>query len=302
MRRAYLELHLAVFLFGFTAILWKVISISATSLVWWRVLIACLGMLVPVRISRTLREVLLKRILQYLGIGVIVAVHWITFFGAIKASNASVALIAMATTSFFTALVEPVLMKRRVDMREILLGLLIIPAMALIVHGIDSGMYFGLVLGLISAILASIFASLNKLLIDHARPMQIAFFEMSGVWIFISLLLIVSGIVAPSVAEFALAWPVGMDWVYLVILALACTTFAYVLSVRALHHLSAFASNLVVNLEPVYGIALAWVLLKENHELSPGFYIGVSLIIVVVFCYPFIRKGRRRPEQRPPPL
>jgi drug/metabolite transporter (DMT)-like permease len=257
-------------------------------------------MLFLVGISKTIREMPRKRMLQYLGVGVIVAVHWITFFGAIKASNASVALIAMATTSFFTALIEPVLMKQRANMREILLGLLIIPAMILIARGIEPGMHMGLILGLISAVLASLFASLNKRLIGHARPMQIAFFELSGVWIFISVLMIGFGIVAPDVQEFSLALPVGMDWAYLLVLALLCTTLAYVLSVQALHHLSAFASNLVVNLEPVYGIALAWILLNENRELSPAFYIGVSIIIVVVFSYPFIRNIRRRRSQIPP--
>lgn len=305
MRRAYIELHIAVLLFGFTAILGKLITIPATSLVWWRVCIASMSMLLLVRLGRTLRTLPRKRVWQFLGIGTIVALHWITFFGSIKAANASVALVMMATASFFTSLIEPVVMKQRTMGRDVLLGLLIIPAMVLIVRGIDPGMHLGIWLGLISAILVSLFASLNKLLIGEATPMQISFFELTGAWVFISLCLLIISFMPdtsfitdhlPSM-EISLQWPVGMDWFYLLVLAIVCTTLAYVLAVRALHYLSAFASGLVINLEPVYGIVLAWLLLKENRELTPGFYIGVSIILIVVFAYPFITKRQPAPDE-----
>ena len=300
MRKAYLELHVAVFLFGFTAILGKLISISAISLVWWRVLIASVGMLVIVRLGRTLRELPVKRILQYTGIGVIVALHWITFFGSIKASNASVALVTMATASFFTSLIEPLVLRRRAFGFDVLLGIVIVPAMILIVHGIDRGMHMGIWLGLVSAVLVALFSSLNKLLIGHARPLQIAFFELSGAWVFISVVFgfaLFLGVPETLAADLELQVPQTSDWLYLLVLALLCTTLAYVLAVRALHHLSAFATGLVINLEPVYGIFLAWILLKENRELTPGFYIGVVIIIIVVFTYPFIRKKDSTPNK-----
>lgn len=299
MRKAYLELHLAVFLFGFTAILGKLISIPSVSLVWWRVLITSVSLLLLVGIVRTLREVQLKHILQYLGIGCIVALHWITFFGSIKVSNVSIALVAFATTSFFTSLLEPLILRQRLLGIEIILGLLIIPAMLLIVHNVDPEMHSGILLGLVSAVLAALFASLNKLLISHARPQQITFFELSSAFIFISLILVILYFALPEGkllygVDFKLHIPKGIDWVYLCILALACTTFAYVLAVRSLHHLSAFAANLVVNLEPVYGIALAWLLLKENRELTPGFYLGVSIILCVLFLYPILKRRTQR--------
>lgn len=297
MRKAYLELHLAVLLFGFTAILGKLISLPAVSLVWWRVCITSLSMLFLVGIVRTLRELPLKRILQYLGVGCIVGLHWMTFFGSIKASNASVALVAIATTSFFTSLIEPLILRRRAVGVEMFLGILIIPAMILVVRGVDTSMHTGIWLGLASAVLAALFASLNKLLIGHAKPLQIAYFELTGVWIFVSVLVLLWHLVSPDVAEAAgvnmqLLLPEHRDWIYLLILALVCTTLAYVLAIQSLRHLSAFASTLVINLEPVYGIVLAWLILKENRELSGGFYAGVGIILLVVFSYPFLRRVR----------
>lgn len=144
MRKAYLELHLAVLLFGFTAILGKLISIPTVSLVWWRVFITTVSLLFLVGLVRTLRELPVKRMFQYMGIGCIVALHWITFFGSIKASNASVALVALATTSFFTSMTEPLLLKQKIIGLEILLGLLMVPAMVLVVHGVDPGMHMGI--------------------------------------------------------------------------------------------------------------------------------------------------------------
>lgn len=302
MRRAYIELHLAVLLFGFTAILGKLITLPTVSLVWWRVGITTLSLLLLMRIVQTLRTVPLKRMLQYTGIGCIVALHWMTFFGSIKASNASIALVALATTSFFTSLVEPLVMHVRVRVSEILLGLLIIPAMVLVVHQVDPSMHTGIWLGLASAMLASLFASFNKRLISYARPLQITFFEISSAWVFISISLLImhlagAGDRIAADFDFTLYLPTGTDWLYLIILALVCTTLAYVLAVRALHHLSAFASNLVINLEPVYGILLAWLVLKENRELTPGFYLGVFIIVGIVFFYPVLRKWRKEERQ-----
>ncbi len=228
-----------------------------------------------------------------MGIGCIVALHWLTFFGAINLSNASVALVALATTSFFTATLEPLVMGQRVRLAELLTGLVIVPAMALIAHGVDPSMHTGIWLGLASAVLAALFASLNKRLILKADPLQITTIEISSAWLFLTLGLLgamsMPGIPAQLGFDTTLQMPAGMDWLYLLVLALVCTTFAYVLAIRALRHLSAFASNLTINLEPVYGIALAWLLLKEHRELGWEFYLGVCIIVVVVLLYPVFR-------------
>ena len=285
-RRAYVELHIAVLLFGFTAILGDLIQLSAPVLVWWRVLITSISLLFLIRFGKKLREIPRRLILQYMGIGWLVALHWIFFFGAIKYSNASICLVCLATTSFFTSFLEPFLLKQPVKGYEILLGLAIVPGMALIVNSTELEMMTGIWMGLLSALLASIFAILNKKLIDKADPMTITFLELGSGWLLISLLLPFYFYFYPL----EVFYPSALDLGYLLLLALLCTTFAYVLSLRALKYISAFAANLTVNLEPVYGIVLAWLILNENEELSNSFYWGCLLIISVVFSYPFLKK------------
>ncbi|MCB0640925.1 MAG: DMT family transporter [Phaeodactylibacter sp.] len=285
-KRAYLELHIAVLLFGFTAILGDLIQLSALVIVWWRVLLTSVSLLFLVNVVKLFREMPRRLIWKFLGIGVLVAVHWLCFYGAIKYSNASITLVCMATTTFFTAFLEPLFTRKQVQNYQIMLGLLIIPGMVLIVNSLDFSMMLGVWVGLASAFLAALFATFNKILIEQSPPMQITFLELSSAWVFLSLFL-------PFYLlnnENAVFWPNWKDWGYLVVLALGCTTLAYVLALRALKHLSAFASNLTVNLEPVYGILLAWVLLQENEELSPNFYWGVLIILLSVFSYPVLKK------------
>lgn len=284
--RAYIELHIAVFLFGFTAILGDLISISAISLVWWRVLITCASLLFFIRIGQLGKQYSRTKILQFMGIGVLVGLHWITFYGAIKLANASIALVCMATVSFCTAFLEPLIFRRPVKVLEIFLGILIVPGMILIVNNLKNEMMFGFWVGLISAFLASLFSVLNKKFIEQADPYTITFLELGSAWLFISLILPLY-LLSQGWSHFM---PKPMDWLYLLVLALVCTTLAYNLNLRSLKHLSAFASNLTFNLEPVYGIILAWVILQENKELSNNFYWGTALILISVFSYPFLRK------------
>jgi len=287
-QRAYLELHLAVFLFGFTAILGDLIQLSALLIVWWRVLLTSLSLAVIVKVVRLFRQLPWQKTLKFMGIGVIVAIHWVTFYGAIKLSNASIGVVAMATTSFFTSLLEPLIMRQKVKWYELMLGLLIVPGMALIVNSTDFSMLTGLAVGLLSAFLAALFAILNKKLITHSDERSITFLEMSSACLFLT---IVIPIYAWSTdTPLSILPPTLADWGYLIILALVCTTFAYVLALRSLQHLSAFASNLSINLEPVYGILLAWILLNENEELDTGFYIGAGIIVLAVFSYPLLKR------------
>lgn len=285
-KRSYLELHIAVILFGFTAILGKWIEISAVAIVWWRVLITWISFLFIIRLSNIFKTIPRRQIIIYLLISVIVALHWITFYGAVKLSNASITLICLATTSFFTSFLEPWILKRPFYWYEALLGVLILPGMFFVVQGVESSDYLGILVGIISAILASLFSILNKKYIDKGSPVAISAIEMFGAWLFISL-------IAPFVFYYSpeLNWiPSRSDIINLILLALLCTTLAYVLAMRALKHLSAFASNLVVNLEPVYGIVLAIVLLAEHKDLDISFYIGVMIICAAVFSYPVLKK------------
>ena len=294
---AYIQLHVAVLLYGLTAILGDLISISALSLVWWRVLLTSLSLLIFIKFGYTVLQLPRRLLWIYAGIGVLVALHWLSFYGAIKLSNASIVLAAMASTSFFTSLLEPLITGRRFRLLELILGLMIIPPMAMIAQNIDLSMHRGLWVAILSAFLASLFASLNKRYVDHAGPFEISFIEMFSAFLTISL-------IAPfTIEHISSLMPSMTDWVYLIILSLLCTSFAYVISMRALKHLSAFDSNLVINLEPVYGILLAVVILKEHQELNARFYIAVVLIMVIVFMHPFLQKrfyGREKVFQDHP--
>ena len=284
--KAYVSLHVAVLLFGFTAILGALIQITALELVWWRVLLTALSLAFIGQGMRAVLKMPWRDRFLFLGVGVIVALHWLCFYGAIKLANASIALICMATTSFFTALIEPVILKSRFRRRDIFLSLLVVPGMALVVENVEVSMLTGVAVGLLSALMASLFASLNKKYIDKAHTYTITFIEMSGSWLFLSLLVPILMVMD----VFALQWPSPSDWFYLIILALLCTTLAFILALNSLRHLSAFASNLVINLEPVYGILLAMLILKEHHDLTAGFYWGVAIILAVVIAYPFLSR------------
>lgn len=295
-RRAYLELHLAVLLYGLTAILGDLIQLTALVLVWWRVMLTSGSLLPFVKVRQLVKDLGPAMVWRFAGIGVLVALHWVTFYGAIKLSNASICLVCMATTSFFTSFLEPLIVKRPFRWYELVLGLMIVPGMALVVSNIQVGMIWGVIAGLASAFLAATFATFNKKYIGNHNPTRITFLELGSAWVFLSVVL---GGVLLSGREFEALWPTTtLDWVYLLILAFLCTNLAYTLSLRALRHISAFAANLTINLEPVYGIVLAWLLLNEQEELNPGFYWGVLIILLAVFSYPLIRKWMARQEAK----
>lgn len=287
-RRAYLELHLAVLLFGFTAILGDLIQLTALVLVWWRVLLTSASLFPfsnPFALWKDIGAVMFWR---FMGIGVIVALHWLTFYGAVKWSNASICLVCMAMTSFFTSFIEPLVIGRPFRWYEMLIGVLIVPGMVLVVNNIEPGMMMGVISGLTSAFLAATFATYNKKHIGQYNSIRITFLELSSAWLFLSIVL---SIMYFTGVEFGIFWPSSInDWGYLIVLALLCTSFAYTISLRALRHISAFAANLTVNLEPVYGIFLAWLLLNEYEELGNGFYWGVAIILIAVFSYPLIKR------------
>ncbi len=286
MKRAYIQLHVAVLLFGFTGVLGRLISLDAVPLVWWRVLLTTVSIFVIFAARGLLRGLTRRHVLQYMSIGILVALHWITFFWSIKLANVSIALVAFATQSFFTAICEPLITRSPFRRYELAIGFLVIPAMWLIANEVDLSMQKGLFIGVISALLMAMFTSMTKNLIHTATPVQITFFQIGGAWLFISLLL-------PFIPDLALADLVleGMDIVYLLALALACTTLAYVLSMYSLKYINAFTANLAVNLEPIYGILLATAIFAEHQQLTPGFYAGAALMISTIFIHAFARRA-----------
>ena len=280
--RALLQIHFCVFLWGFTAILGKAITLSALPLVWWRMLLVTSALILAPRFWKGLAQLSSRSVATYLGIGLVVAMHWLTFYGSIKLSNASVAATCMAFTSLFIAFFEPFMIRRPFDSREIFFGIAIIPGVALLVGGTPAQMRAGLAMGILSAFLAAMFGILNKRFIEHGEALTITGLEMAAGAFCLALL----GSVLPDVSIFAL--PSRHDALLLLILALGCTLAPFALSLVALRHLTAFTTALALNMEPVYAIVLAILIFREQQELSSGFYAGVVIVLAVVFSHPLL--------------
>ena len=291
--RAFLQIHFCVLLWGFTAILGKLITLPALPLVWWRMLIVVAALALVPRVWRGVRAMPRRLLLSYAGIGVLVALHWLTFYGSIKLSNASVGATCMALATVFTALVEPWLARTPFSRRELALGLAVLPGVALVVGGVPSEMRLGIAVGALSALLVAFFGSLNKRLVEHADPLTVTALELGAGTLAITLLAPLMPMIFPAFAGDLLVLPDTRDGLYLLALALACTLLPFTLSLVALRHMSAFAAQLAVNLEPVYAIVLAIVLLGEQRELTPQFYAGVAIILGAVLLYPLISRPRR---------
>ena len=288
-RVALLQIHLCVLLWGFTAILGKLIALPALSLVWWRMLLVALVLALLPRVWRTLGQVPPRLLAAYAGIGVLVALHWLTFYAAIKLANASVAVTCIALAPAFVAVVEPLLARRRFDARELLLGVLVVPGVALVVGGIPAHMHTGLLVGIASALLVAVFGALNKRIVERADALTVTWLELGAGALFLTL-------AAPLISD-ASPWqlPGPRDGALLAVLAFGCTLLPFALSLMALRSLSAFGAQMAVNLEPVYAIVLAWLLFAEQRELSAGFYAGVAIVLAAVFAQPLLQSRARRP-------
>ena len=291
--KAQLQIHLCVLLWGFTPILGKLISLSALPLVWWRMLIVVAALALLPRVWRGLRAMPAKLVLAYCGIGLIVALHWLTFYGAIKLSNASVAVTCIALAPAFTSVIEPWLTRRPFSWRELLFGIAVLPGVALVVGGIPDGMRLGVLVGALSALLVALFGPLNKRLIDHGEPLTITGLELGAGTLLLTALAPLMPTLFPAFAGDLFVLPGLKDGVLLVVLSLACTLLPFALSLVALKHLSAYGVQLVTNLEPVYAIMLAIVLLGEQRELTPLFYLGVGIILAAVFLHPLTQRPKR---------
>ena len=292
-RKAFLQIHFCVLLWGFTAILGKLITLPALPLTWWRMLIVVAALACVPRVWRGLRAMPARLRWAYAGIGVLVALHWLTFYGSIKLANASVGATCMALATVFTALLEPKLAGRAFSRRELLLGIAVLPGVALVVGGVPVDMRLGIAVGALSALFVALFGSLNKRLVERADPMTMTALELGAGTLALTALAPVIALLFPAFAGDLLALPGPRDALMLLALALACTLLPFVLSLVALRHMSAFGAQLAVNMEPVYAIILAIVLLGEQHDLTPAFYAGVAIILGVVLAYPMLVRPRR---------
>lgn len=287
----YLMLHFIVLIWGFTAILGLLISIPSLEIVFYRTLIATgiLGLMflwrkTPIRVSQ-------GALLKIISTGFIISLHWVLFFGAARVSTASVCLAGMATTSLWTALLEPIANKRKVKVFEIFLGFLVIAGLYVIFR-FELDYWLGLLMAIASAFLSAVFTVLNGRFTKQHNPFVLTFYEMLGAFLFSALLL---PFYAYFFAEDALQMvPKAMDWLWLLLLGGVCTVYAFSVSVELMRRITAFAVNLTINLEPVYGIILAVLIFGEKEQMSGGFYLGTLIILVSVLIYPAYNYYLRR--------
>lgn len=293
MTRAYIQLHTAIFLWGFTGILGRLISLQEYPLVWWRILITVTVLGLFLKVRKELESPPWHELRKVIGVGALIAAHWVTFYGAIKYSNVSIALSCIASTALFTAILDPLLQRKRPVALELFLGLFTIIGIYLIFQ-FQQLYATGIVFGLVSAFLSSWFTILNKSLLKEHGPRNLLFYELLAALALLT-------VVAPVYLHFfpvPTLVPNVADSGYLLLLSVVCTVYAMQLSYQALQHLSAFVMNLSINLEPVYSIILAILIFDENKELNAGFYIGSGIIIGSVALNAIVSYWQRARQRR----
>ncbi len=285
----YLQLHLLVFIAGFTAILGELITIGSLELVWYRMAIAGILMFIYIKIIRLNIKITKRMLLRFSAAGIIIALHWITFFEAINQANVSIALAMFSSGAFFASFIEPIFFKRRILAYEILFGIVVILGVFLITSS-EMGYINGIVLGLLSALFSTLFAVINGRFIERYNATVISFYEFISGVVFLTTFILLSG-TRFNVEFFTLS---NSDWVYIFILASVCTAYAFIGAVQVMRYISPFTVILSYNLEPIYGIAVALFLFPETEKMSPQFYIGAILILVTVLFDAIFKNYKRR--------
>jgi drug/metabolite transporter (DMT)-like permease len=282
MKKAFLQLHLSIFLAGFTGVLGKLITLNEGLLVWWRLLLTAVTMWLLFSFTKKLQKVTVKQAIQLSGIGLLAALHWVTFYGSIKTANVSVALVCFSSVGFFTSLTEPLLEKKPVDIKEVLLGLLVMAGISIIFH-FDTRYKTGIVLGVLCALLMAFVMVLLRRFLKKYNSETVLTWQLSGGFLWLSLLL---PFYLQYFPESLLPGWSNLGW--LLFLAWFCSVWAFTLTGNALKKLSAYTVNLSFNLEPLYGIILAFLLYKEQLELGWSFYAGSCLILLSVLIHTWL--------------
>ncbi|RXR31359.1 DMT family transporter [Flavobacterium piscinae] len=274
--KSYLHLHLIVFIWGFTAILGELISLDALPLVWYRMFMAVGFIVLFMLYKKADITIPRKTIMIFLFLGLVIALHWLTFFKAIKVSNVSVTLACLSTGAFFASFLEPILYKRKVIWYEVFFGLLVVVGLY-IIFNFEGDYYLGIILALISAFLSALFSVMNGKYAKMYDSTVISFYELSGGVLSFSIYLLLTN--SFSKEFFVLQ---ASDWVYLIILSSICTAYAFITSVKVMKFISPYTVMLTINLEPIYGIILALIIFKDKEKMSPEFYLGALIILFTV--------------------
>ena len=286
--KSYLNLHLIVFVWGFTAILGALISLEALDLVWFRMVFAVIFIALYVFIKKIDLKVTSRVLLKLLILGLIIALHWLTFFKAIKVSNVSVTLACLSTGALFTSILEPFFNKKRIVPYEVLFGLIVVAGLYIIFQ-VEGNYAEGILLALTSAFLSALFSVMNGQLAKEYNSTLISFYELSGGVLFLSLFLLLSG--SFTLDFFTIS---SSDFIYLLILSSVCTAYAFIASVKVMKHISPYTVMLTINLEPIYGILLAVLIFKEKEQMSPTFYFGALIILATVVANGVVKYYQRK--------
>src|ERR1700744_3051204 len=277
MKRALIQLHIAVFLWGFTAVLGRLITLNEGLLVWWRMALTVVSLWALMLFQRRVQRFSTPAMLRAFGVGILVVLHWVFFYGSIKYANASIALVCLSSSGLFTSLLEPVFFRRRVSFPEIGLGLLCMSGIYCIFR-FDPSYKTGIILGVIAALLSCLFTLANKRLVTDHSSDNVTLYELTGGFIFWSIAIPFYLHRFPEPSFF----PHWADFGWLLLLSWLCTVLAFTLSLHALRKITPFTLTLTYNLEPVYGILLAFLVYHENRYLGSGFYVGFALILLSV--------------------
>ena len=281
-------MNVAVFLWGFTGVLGRAISLDSTMLVWWRLLITMISLWALYIVQGKARRLPITSIFLIALIGTVQALHWVCFYASIKLANVTIALTCLSTTALLAAFAEPLVVKKKFDPFEIVLGLFAIAGI-FIIYNTHLEFSTGILVGLLSALLTVLVSVFNKKIIDNYKAEHITLYQLSGGFLGLTLLLPFFQLLFPEKLEA----PAPMDWLWLLILSWVCTILTFFLYIRALKQLSAFTVNLALTLEPVYGILLAFLLYQENKLLSQWFYLGFALIAAAVVFHTWRMIKRR---------
>ena len=278
-KKAYIELHTAVFLFGFTGIIGQLIEFNYNIMVWHRLWMAALGMLGYVLLIGKWRLLSAKEVVRITAVSSVIVVHWLLFYGSIKLASVSVAMICLSTIALFTAILDPLIHRKPIAKAELALSVFAVLGVTLMAEDQKQHL-LGIAVGLASAFFSALFTVLNKSLVDRYDSRLLSFYELFTGFLLLCVLLPIVNVMMPLGK-----WtPSGSDWLYLALLSFFCTVIAFNLSLSSLRFLSPFTVNLSINLEPVYGIALAFVVFQEYRELGLGFYLGAGLILASVLA------------------
>ena len=278
-------LHLIIFMWGFTGILGKLIHLEAFNIVWYRVLIAFVSLSIVLLITKKRVEINSKKqLVKIAGVGVLVALHWMTFYQSIQLSTASLGILCLSTTTLHVTWLEPLVMKRKFSKLEFFLGLIVVYGIYFVSQDFNPKDYTALVYGLTSALLAALFSVFNAKLVEETPSYTITFYEMLVAFLFLSVVLFLQGQFTPDLIH--MRWS---DFWWLLFLGTLCTSFAFLATIEVVKRLGAFTVSLSINLEPVYTIILAIFLLKENELLGRQFYIGAVIIVLVVLANGIIK-------------